>query len=204
MFSVTFIKRPVFAMVISLIIVIAGAVSIYVLPVQEFPDVTPPTVQVTATYTGANAYDVEESVTRPLEDQLNGLKGMIYMESSSTSTGQSVITVYFTPGYDLDIAAVDVQNKVSVAMPSLPAEVKQQGVTVDKKSPSMVCAVTVSGDARYDDAFLSNFIRINILDEIKRIPGVGDATIMGEKKYSMRIWLNPDKLKSLGLTTGSR
>ncbi|BDY13305.1 efflux RND transporter permease subunit [Hydrogenimonas cancrithermarum] len=199
MFSVLFIKRPIFAMVISLIIIIAGLLSIYVLPVQEFPDVAPPTVTVSANYTGANAFDVEESVTRPLEDKLNGVQGMIYIESSSTSAGQSKITVYFEPGYDLDIAAVDVQNKVSIAEPSLPAEVKQQGITVNKETASMVCAVTLSGDEQYDDAFLSNFITINILDELKRIPGVGKAEIMGEKKYAMRIWLDPDKLKALGI-----
>jgi hydrophobe/amphiphile efflux-1 (HAE1) family protein len=200
MFSVTFIKRPILSMVISLIIILAGTVSIFVLPIQEFPDVTPPTVKVSATYKGANAQAVEESVTRPLEDKLNGVQGMIYMESASTSTGQSNITVYFEPGYDLDIAAVDVQNKVSMATPSLPAEVKQQGVIVDKQSPSMVCMVTINGDERYDDAFLSNFININVLDELKRIPGVGKAENMGEKKYSMRIWLNPNKIKSLDLT----
>lgn len=200
MFSVTFIKRPILAMVISLMIIVAGLVSMVVLPIQEFPDVVPPTVKVTATYTGANAYAVEESVTRPLEDKLNGVQGSIYIESASTSTGQSNITVYFEPGYDLDIAAVDVQNKVSMATPSLPAEVKQQGVIVDKQSPSMVCAVTINGDERYDDAFLSNFININVLDELKRIPGVGKAENMGEKKYSMRIWLNPDRILALGLT----
>ena len=187
-------------MVISLLIIIGGLVSMAVLPVQEFPDVVPPTVKVTANYTGANAYAVEESVTRPLEDKLNGVQGSIYIESASTSTGQSIITVYFQPGYDLDIAAVDVQNKVSIATPSLPAEVKQQGVIVDKQSPSMVCAVTINGDERYDDAFLSNFININVLDELKRIPGVGKAENMGEKKYAMRIWLNPDRIYALGLT----
>jgi len=200
MFSVTFIKRPIFAMVIALITVIAGLVSMVVLPIQEFPEVTPPTVKVSATYTGANAQAVEESVTRPLEDKLNGVQGMIYMESASTATGQSSITVYFEPGYDLDIAAVDVQNKVSMATPSLPAEVKQQGVIVDKQSPSIVCMVTINGDERYDDAFLSNFININVLDELKRIPGVGKAENMGEKKYAMRIWLDPDKMKSLSIT----
>jgi hydrophobe/amphiphile efflux-1 (HAE1) family protein len=200
MFSVTFIKRPIFAAVISLIIIIGGLVSIYVLPVQEFPDVTPPTVKVTATYTGANAQAVEESVTRPLEDRLNGIQGMIYIESSSTSTGQSDITVYFEPGYDLDIAAVDVQNRVAMATPSLPAEVKQQGVIVDKQAPSLVCTIAINGDEKFDDAFLSNFITINVLDELKRIAGVGKAEIMGEKKYAMRIWLNPDKIKSLSIT----
>jgi hydrophobe/amphiphile efflux-1 (HAE1) family protein len=200
MFSVTFIKRPILAMVISLLIIVSGLVSMIVLPIQEFPDVVPPTVQVTATYTGANAYAVEESVTRPLEDKLNGVQGSIYLESSSTSTGQSKITVYFEPGYDLDIAAVDVQNKVSMATASLPAEVKQQGVIVDKQSPNIVCMVTLNGDERFDDAFLSNFININILDELKRIPGVGKAENMGEKKYSMRIWLNPDRIYALDLT----
>ncbi len=187
-------------MVISLLIIIGGLVSMVVLPIQEFPDVVPPTVQVSATYTGANAYAVEESVTRPLEDKLNGVQGSIYLESASTSAGQSIITVYFEPGYDLDIAAVDVQNKVSLATPSLPAEVRQQGVIVDKKSPSMVCGVTISGDERYDEVFLSNYVNINILDELKRIPGVGKADNMGEKKYSMRIWLNPDRIRALDLT----
>jgi len=200
MFSHFFIKRPIFASVIALLIVIAGTLSLYLLPVQEFPEVAPPTVTVTANYTGANAFDVEESVTRPLEDKLNGVKGMLYMESSSTSSGTSLITIYFEPGYDLDIAAVDVQNKVSIAEPSLPAEVKQQGITVNKESANMVCAVTLVGDERYDDKFLSNFIAINILDELKRIPGVGKAEIMGAKRYAMRIWLNPDKLKSLGIS----
>jgi len=200
MFSVTFIKRPILAMVISLLIIVGGLVSMSVLPIQEFPDVVPPTVVVTSNYTGADAYAVEESVTRPLEDKLNGVQGSIYIDSSSTSTGQSKITVYFEPGYDLDIAAVDVQNKVSMATSSLPAEVKQSGVIVDKQSPSMVCMVTINGDERFDDAFLSNFININVLDELKRIPGVGKAENMGEKKYSMRIWLNPDRVYALGLT----
>ncbi len=200
MFSLTFIKRPIFAIVISLIITLGGLISMLVLPIQEFPDVVPPTVSVSATYTGANAFAVEESVTRPIEDKLNGLKGSLYIESSSTSAGTSTITVYFEPGYDLDIAAVDVQNKVSLATPSLPSEVRQQGVVVDKKSPNMVCGVAISGDKRYDAAFLSNYTNINILDEIRRIPGVGKADIMGEKKYAMRIWLNPDKIKTLDLT----
>ena len=200
MFSLTFIKRPILAMVISLMIIVAGLTSLMVLPIQEFPDVVPPTVVVSASYTGANAYTVEDSVTRPLEDKINGIQGSIYVESASTSAGQSKVTVYFEPGYDLDIAAVDVQNKVSLATPSLPSEVKQSGVIVDKQSPSTVCMVTINGDDRYDDAFLSNYISINVLDELKRIPGVGKAEIMGEKKYAMRIWLDPDKIYALDLT----
>ena len=187
-------------MVIAILTVILGTVSMSVLSIEEYPNVTPPTVAVSTTYTGANAYDVEESVTRPLEDQLNGVQGMIYIESSSTSAGESNINVYFEPGYDLDIAAVDVQNKVEIAKPSLPAEVKQQGVKVDKKSPSIVCMIALEGSQEFDGAFLSNYININILDEIKRIPGVGQATNMGEKKYSMRIWLDPDKMKSMAIS----
>ncbi len=200
MFSVTFIKRPILAIVISLIIIIAGLVSIGVLPVSEYPDVAPPKVAVTTTYTGANAFVVEDTVTRVLEEKINGVKNMIYMESSSTSTGRSTINVYFEPGYDLDIAAVDVQNKVAEATPMLPPEVKAQGVTISKESPNLVCLITVTGDERYSSEFLSNFINIQILDELKRIKGVGKAQNMGEKKYSMRIWLNPDKIVALGLT----
>ena len=200
MFSVTFIKRPILAIVISLIIITAGLVSMLILPVSEYPDVAPPTVNVSATYTGANAFVVEETVTRVLEDKLNGIKGVIYMDSSSTSSGSSSINVYFEPGYDIDIGAVDVQNKVSTATASLPMEVTQQGVVVDKKSPSLVCLIAISGDERYDGSFLSNFVNINVLDEIKRIPGVGKAQNMGEKKYAIRIWLNPDKIKALHMT----
>ncbi len=200
MFSVTFIKRPILAIVISLIIITAGLVSMLVLPISEYPDVAPPTVNVSANYTGANAFVVENTVTRVLEDKLNGIKGVIYMESSSAANGASSINVYFEPGYDIDIGAVDVQNKVSTATASLPSEVTAQGVIVDKKSPSLVCLIAISGDKRYDGSFLSNFVNINVLDEIKRIPGVGKAQNMGEKKYAIRIWLNPDKLRALNMT----
>ena len=200
MFSVTFIKRPILAIVISLIIIVAGSVSMLVLPVSEYPDVAPPCVNVSSQYTGANAFVVEDTVTRVLEDKMNGIKGVIYMESSSTSSGKSSINVYFEPGYDIDIGAVDVQNKVSTASASLPSEVIAQGVIVDKKSPSMVCVIAINGDERYDGSFLSNFVNINVLDEIKRIKGVGLAENLGEKKYSIRIWLNPDKLKALNMT----
>ena len=199
MFSIFFIKRPIFAMVISLLIVLAGTVSIFILPIQEYPDVSPPTVLVSATYVGANAFTVEESVTRPLEDRINGVQGMIYMTSSSTSAGTSSINVYFEPGYNLDIAAVDVQNKVSMATPQLPSEVRQQGVIVDKQSPSIVCFIALTGDEQFDEGFLSNYVTINILDELRRIPGVGKAENLGEKKYSRRIWLNPDRMAGLSM-----
>ncbi|HBH28802.1 MAG: multidrug efflux RND transporter permease subunit [Desulfofustis sp. PB-SRB1] len=200
MFSVFFIKRPIFALVISLLILLAGGVSIFVLPIQEYPEVAPPTVLVSATYTGANAFAVEESVTRPLEDRINGVQGMIYMTSSSTSAGTSSISVFFEPGYDLDIAAVDVQNRVSMATPQLPAEVRQQGVITDKQSPSIVSLISITGDERFDANFLSNYVTINIIDELRRIPGVGKAEVLGEKKYSMRVWLDPDRIKSMGMS----
>jgi len=200
MFSVTFIKRPILAIVIALIIITAGMVSLAVLPVAEFPDVAPPKVTVTATYTGANAFVVEDSVTSVLERKINGIAGMIYMDSASTSSGESVINIYFRPGYDLDIGAVDVQNKVATATPSLPTEVVQQGVVIDKQSPNLVCLIAINGDERYDDLFLSNYATLNIIDEIRRIPGVGKADIFAEKRYSIRIWLDPNKLKTLGLT----
>jgi len=200
MSPVFFIKRPIFAMVIALLTVIIGFVSMSVLPIEQYPNVTPPTVSVTATYTGANAYDVENTVTRVLEDKINGVQGSIYLESFSTSAGQSTVNVYFEPGYDLDIAAVDVQNKVELAKPSLPSEVTQAGVAVDKKSPSVVCLVAVNGTEKYSSAFLSNFVNINVLDELKRVPGVGKAETFGEKKYAIRIWLDPDKMKSLNMT----
>ena len=200
MFSVTFIKRPILALVISLIIIVAGLVSMLTLPISEYPDVAPPTVSVSASYTGANAFVVEDTVTRVLEDKLNGIKGVIYMESSSTSSGTSNINVYFEPGYDIDIGAVDVQNKISTANAFLPVEVTQQGVIVDKRSPSLVCLIAINGDEKYDNKFLSNFVNINILDEIQRIPGVGQAQNLGEKKYAIRVWLNPDKLKALNMT----
>jgi len=160
MFSVTFIKRPILAIVISLIIIISGLVSLGILPVSEYPDVAPPTVKVSATYTGANAFVVEDTVTRVLEDKLNGIKGVIYMDSTSTSSGRSNINVYFKPGYDIDIGAVDVQNKVSTATASLPPEVVAQGVIVNKQSPSIVCLITITGDKRYNASFLSNFVNI--------------------------------------------
>ncbi len=200
MFSVTFIKRPILATVISLLIIVGGIVSLRILPISEYPDVAPPTVNVSATYTGANAFSVENAVTRILEDKLIGIKGAIYMDSSSSSSGKSTINIYFKPGYDIDMGAVDIQNKVSTATASLPSEVRQQGVVVSKQSSSLVCLIAINGDSKYSESFLSNFVNIALLDEIKRIPGIGKAENMGEKKYAMRIWLNPDKLKALNIT----
>ncbi|MFT5661699.1 MAG: HAE1 family hydrophobic/amphiphilic exporter-1 [Sulfurimonas sp.] len=201
MFSILFIHRPIFAKVIALFIVIVGAIAMFILPVAQFPSMTPPTIQVKASYTGGSANVVETSVTNILEEQLNGVEGMIYMDSTSSSDGSSSINLYFKSGYDLNTAAVDVQNRVALATPRLPESVKQQGVTTKKKSTSMVQMLTVSStNPLHDGLFLSNFASLNIMEELKRIDGVGDVQNMGERKYSMRIWINPDKLSSFDLT----
>ena len=199
--STFFIKRPIFAIVLSLMITIFGLISLKILPIQSYPEVAPPLIVVNAKYPGASAYDVEEAVTRPLEDKINGVQGMLYMESSSTSSGLSSIKIYFEPGYDQSMAAVDVQNQVALAEPQLPPEVKQQGVKVKKRSPSMVAIVGLhgNGNPQYDEGFLVNYITINILDELRRIPGVGKVETLGGKMYSMRVWLDPQKLRSLSL-----
>ncbi|WP_294953302.1 multidrug efflux RND transporter permease subunit [Sulfurovum sp.] len=201
MFPLFFIERPVVAKVISIFIVIVGLIAMKLLPIAQFPEIVPPTIQVSANYTGGSAEVVEKSVTSPIEERLNGVEGMIYMDSISSSDGSSTIKVYFELGYDLDIAAVDVQNRVALATPVLPDTVKQTGVSTKKLSTSMVQIVTVqSSNPKHDALFLSNFASLNILEELKRIDGVGDVQNMGERKYSMRIWVDPDKLSALGLT----
>ena len=201
MFSIFFINRPIFAKVIAIFIVIVGFIAMYLLPVAQFPQITPPTIQVSATYTGGSSSVVESSVTTPIEEQLNGVEGMIYMDSTSSSDGRSIINIYFESGYDLNVAAIDVQNRVALALPSLPESVKQQGVITKKKSTSMVQILTVKSDnPKHDALFLSNFASINIAEELKRINGVGDVSNLGERKYSMRVWINPNKLSNFNLT----
>lgn len=201
MFSIFFIKRPIFAKVISLFIIIVGMIALYTLPVAQFPEITPPTIAVSAKYTGGSADVVESSVTTVLEEQLNGVEGMIYMDSTSSSDGSSNINLYFQSGYDLNTAAIDVQNRVALANPSLPDSVKQLGVTTKKKSTSMVQILTLKSTNQLHDAlYLSNFASLNIVEELKRIDGVGDVSNLGERKYSMRIWINPNKLSNFNLT----
>jgi multidrug efflux pump len=202
MFVNFFIKRPIFAGVIAIVIVVAGAVCIPVLPVAQFPDISPPTVQVTTTYTGASAEVVEQTVTQPIEEQINGVEGMTYMTSSSSSDGTMNVTVTFDVGYDLKIAAVDVQNRVDIALPQVPEDVRRYGVTTKKQSTNMLLVVNlISTDKKIDDLYLSNYANINLVDDLKRISGVGDVTIFGERKYSMRAWLDPDKLTGMELTS---
>ncbi len=201
MFVDFFIDRPIFAGVISIVISLAGAVCIILLPIAQFPEITPPTVQVKATYTGANAEVVEKAVTTPIEEQINGVEGMTYMSSISSNDGTSKITVTFDVGYDLDIAAVDVQNRVTMAQPQVPDDVRKYGITTQKQSPDFVVIISLySPDDTFDDLYLSNYASINIVDILKRLTGVGDVQIFGEKKYAMRLWLNPDKLTSMEMT----
>jgi HAE1 family hydrophobic/amphiphilic exporter-1 len=189
-----FIDRPIFATVVALLMLLVGGICIFVLPISLYPDIVPPQVQVTTTYTGADAETVANTVTTPIEQQINGVKGQIYFNSDSTSNGLANIIATFAVGYDQDIAAVDIQNKVSTAQTSLPPEVKQYGVTVKKTSTNMVCVVNLlSPDGRYDATFLDNYAQINIVDALKRIPGISDVNPFG-RKYAMRVWLDPDRL----------
>jgi HAE1 family hydrophobic/amphiphilic exporter-1 len=202
MFSRFFIYRPIFAMVISIVIVIVGAISIPLLPVESMPNITPPTVQISTSYPGANAQVVEGAVTAPIEQQVNGVENMLYMSSKSSSDGSMNITVSFEVGTDVDMATVLTQNRVSIAEPLLPEEVKRQGVRVKKQSTSMVLMVNLlSPDGRYDEIYLSNYVTTRIKDVLARVEGVGEVQVFGAKDYGMRIWLHPDQLKSRGLTT---
>lgn len=201
MFSKFFIERPIFASVISIIIVLSGLAAMRSLPIEQYPQITPPVVQVTAYYSGATPEVISQTVAAPLEQQINGVENMIYMQSGSASNGQMSLNVYFDIGTDPDQATINVNNRVSAAMAQLPDEVKKQGVTVRKKSTSILQVVTLqSPDGEFDTTYLSNYALLNIIDELKRIPGLGDATLFGGTDYAMRIWLRPDRLAQLELT----
>lgn len=201
MFSKFFINRPVLAMVMSIIIVIAGGLSIFSLAVEEYPQVTPPQVVVQATYPGASAEVISSSVASVLENSINGVEGMIYMQSSSTSSGSLNINIYFTNETDPDQATINVNNRVQAVMSSLPQEVQRQGVTVDKESSTILAVYSLFSDSpAHDTTFIANYAAINILKELKRVPGVGDAALFSRQEYSMRIWLSPDKLTKYNLT----
>src|ERR1700709_790800 len=196
-----FIHRPIFASSIAVIMVLAGALAYCLRPVSQFPAITPPQVVVSAAYPGASAQVVADTVTTPLEQQINGVQGMTYMSSSSSNDGSSTITVTFDVGYPLSIAAVDVQNRVAQASASLPAIVNQGGVIIKKQNPNFVLiANLVSPDRSAHPVALSNYAYLQVVDPLKRVPGVGDVQIFGERRYSMRIWLDPDKLAKLGIT----
>ena len=201
MFSKFFIDRPIFATVLALLIVVAGLVTFNVLPVAQYPEITPPTVQVNAAYPGANAETVAQTVGIPIEQQVNGVEGKMYMSSTSSESGMYSLTVTFEVGTDIDMATVMVQNRVSVALNSLPEAVKQQGVTVQKKSSNIVMMLTLSGDNIYDGLYLANYANLNLVDQLTRVPGVGAVNVMGAGDYSMRIWLNPEAMRIRNLMT---
>ena len=187
-----FINRPVLSTVISILIVILGILGLVSLPVTQYPDIAPPTIQVSTSYTGANAQTVLNSVIAPLEEQINGVENMNYMTSTATNTGDASIQIYFKQGTDPDMAAVNVQNRVSKALGLLPSEVTKVGVITSKRQTSMLLGFSVySSDDKYDSKFIENYAKINLIPQVQRVPGVGDAMVMGAD-YSMRIWLKPD------------
>ncbi len=198
-----FVDRPILAGVLSVLILIAGAISLFQLPIGEYPEVVPPTVVVRASYPGANPKVIAETVATPLETQINGVEGMLYTASQATSDGAMTLTVTFALGTNLDDAQVQVQNRVAQALPRLPEEVQRLGVTTQKSSPDLTMVVhLISPDQRYDMLYLSNYARLHIKDQLARLDGVGDVQVFGAGEYSMRVWMNPDRMAQRGLTTG--
>ena len=196
-----FIDRPIFAGVISVVIVIIGAVSLGRLPIAQYPEIAPPVINVTGQYPGASAEVVASTVVTPLEQQINGVEHMLYISSNSTVDGRFSISVTFDLGTNLDTAQVLVQNRVAIAQPRLPADVRNIGVTVAKASPDLMMVVHMySPDQSRDTLFISNYANINVIDVLSRIEGVGSITVFGGRDYSMRVWLDPDRLQSLALT----
>ena len=201
-FSRFFIDRPIFAAVLSIVIFVAGAISIPLLPISEYPEVVPPTVVVQATYPGANPKVIAETVSSPLEEQINGVENMMYMKSVAGSDGVLQMTITFAPGTDPNKAQVDVQNRVSQALSRLPSEVVSLGVTTQKQSPAFLTLITLISEGKYDPLYLRNYANIRVKDQLARIPGVGQIQLFGGGDYAMRVWLDPDKIASRGMTAG--
>ncbi len=202
MFSNFFINRPIFASVLSIIVTLAGGIALFTLPIAQYPEITPPTVEVSAFYPGANAQVVADTVAAPIEQQVNGVESMLYMSSQCTNDGVYVLTVTFKNGVDLNMAQVMVQNRVALAQAILPDLVQRRGVTVKKKSPSVLMIVNLySPHGTRDNLYLSNYATIQLKDELSRLPGVGDITYLGQRDYSMRLWLDPEKMSSRNLST---
>ena len=205
MISKFFIERPVLANVLAIVMVVIGAVALFTLPVAQYPNVVPPTVSVTTRYPGASATTVLDTIALPIEQQVNGVQGMLYMQSTSASDGTYSLTVTFAIGTDLNFAQVLVQNRVSAAMASLPQQVQVQGVTVQQKSTSILEIATLrSPDGSRDSLYLSNYAAINLVNELARVPGVGNVVVFGVGQYAMRIWLDPDIAACPRLDTGRR
>lgn len=201
MISSFFIERPVFACVLSILITLAGLFALKALPIEQYPNITPPQIQVSATYAGADAMTTATSVAAPLEQQINGVDNMIYMYSQNSSTGNMLLSIFFNIGTDINMAQVNVQNRVSMALPQLPPQVQYQGIMLKKQTPTILLLIAVQSlDGRYDNVFISNYTQINVVNELLRLPGVSNATIINARNYSMRIWLRPDRLAQLQLT----
>src|SRR4051812_10912315 len=202
MVSRFFINHPVFANVIAIITLLLGVVALRALPVEQYPQITPPTVQVRTNYPGANAEVVSDTVAAPIEQQVNGVERMLYMSSNCSSDGSYSLTVTFDIGTDLDKAQVLVQNRVSAAEPLLPEEVRRQGVTSRKQSTDIILLISLTAPkGEYDSLFLANYASLRLRDELSRVEGVGDVRISGGSDYAMRVWLKPDELRTRGLTT---
>src|SRR5467141_5003477 len=198
-----FIDRPIFAAVISVVFVIVGAVSFFRLPVAQYPEIAPPIINVTGQYPGASAEVVASTVVAPIEEQINGVENMLYVSSNSTADGRFTIAVTFDLGTNLDTAQVQVQTRVAIAQPRLPADVRNIGVTVTKSSPDLMMVVHLySPNNSRDTLFISNYATLEITDTLTRVDGVGSITVFGSRDYSMRIWLDPDRLQALALTAG--
>ena len=196
-----FVNRPVFASVISIAIFLVGLVTMQVLPISQYPQLTPPQIVVSASYPGASAETIAQTVAAPLEQEINGVEGMIYMQSANSSSGTMQLTATFQQGTDPDQATIDVNNRVQRAVSTLPQEVTRLGVTVDERSTQILCLVAMYAEGgRFDTTYVANYALLNVIDDLKRIPGIGDASLLGERDYSMRIWLRPDKLARYGLT----
>src|SRR5881392_2406601 len=200
-FSHFFVNRPIFAAVLSIVIIVIGALAVLKLPIAQFPDIVPPTIVVSARYPGANPQVLADTVASPIEQEVNGVENMLYMSAQCAGDGSMILTVTFKLGTDIDKAQVQVQNRVSVAEPKLPEEVRRFGVTTAKRSPDITLVVNmISPDGRYDKLYIDNYAYLQVKDALARLPGVGQIIIFGARDYSMRVWLDPEKVAARGLT----